>query len=438
MIGTRVKDYLPRSLYGRATLILIVPVLTLLAVMSVVFIQRLYEDVTHQMTDAVAAELSLVLQRINAAAEPDAGLEAALEVAEPLGIRLRYDDAPVVDAREAIDLSGATVIATLRESFPNLSGVDLVTANNAVVIQIESVHGPVVSTIPRLRFSARNPHQFLVLIGFTALLMTLIALLYLRGQVRPIRRLAAAASAFGKGRVVQYRPTGAAEVREAGQAFLEMRDRIERQIEQRTMMLSGVSHDLRTPLTRMRLAVDMSDDRDTANELSRDIVEMERMLTTFLDFARLDLDAEMEEVDFNDLAQASIDKFVRSGHTVEFKPSEYPAELRAQPMAVSRALENLISNAVRYGSSARVSIEADGRHISLIVEDDGPGIAEEQRKAAEKPFSRLDAARNQDAGSGVGLGLAIVKDIARQHGGQLILGVSESLGGLRAEIFVPV
>ncbi len=438
MFWTRVKDYLPRSLYGRATLIYIVPVLTLLAVVSVVFIQRLYEDVTRQMTTAVADELSLVMQRINAAPDPDTAMLSALEVAGPLRISLRFENAPVSDARAFIDLSGATVIETMRESFPDLLGVDLMAVDNFVQIQFESLHGPIVATIPRLRFSARNPHQFLVLIGFTALLMTLIALLYLRGQIRPIRRLAAAASAFGKGRVVPYRPTGAAEVREAGHAFLQMRDRIERQIEQRTMMLSGVSHDLRTPLTRMRLALDMSDDRDSADEVTRDIVEMERMLATFLDFARLDTDADMEEVDFNDLAQSSIQKFLRAGHEVQFRPSEQPATSRAQHMAISRALENLMSNAVRYGTQARISVQIDQTRIALIVEDDGPGIREEARVAAQKPFSRLDAARNQDAGSGVGLGLAIVKDIARQHGGQLILGESIDLGGLRAEIYVPV
>ena len=438
MFWGRVKAYLPRTLFGRAALIYFVPVLTILTVVSVVFIQRLYEDVTQQMTNAVADELSLIVLRMNAAAEPGAALASAREVAVPLGLSVAYRDAPIETRRGFIDRSGVTVIETLRGNFPDIGGIDLVSVDGAVILNLETVHGPIVATVPRLRFSARNPHQFLVLIGSVALFMTLIALLYLRGQVRPIRRLAAAASAFGKGRSVPYRPTGAAEVREAGQAFLEMRDRIERQIEQRTMMLSGVSHDLRTPLTRMRLAVDLIDDRESAVEITSDIVEMERMLATFLDFARLDTEAEMEAVQIVELVRASVEKFARSGRNVTLGEVADEVSLRIQPLAISRALENLISNAVRYGTTARVSIARGKEAVRLIVEDDGPGIAEADREAAQKPFFRLDAARNQDAGSGVGLGLAIAKDIARRHGGQLALGESEKLGGLRATIVLPV
>ncbi|MGI9390377.1 MAG: ATP-binding protein, partial [Boseongicola sp.] len=269
------------------------------------------------------------------------------------------------------------------------------------------------------------------------LIMTLIALLYLRGQIRPIRRLAAAATAFGKGRMLQYQPSGAAEVREAGKAFLQMRDRIERQIEQRTLMLSGVSHDLRTPLTRMRLALSLLEDPESGTQIAKDVEEMDRMLNAFLDFAKAEALDDPELTSPIKIAREAIEKATRSGSAVSAGQIDQADELELRPMALSRALDNLIGNAIRYGTSARVSLNVDDSSIRFIIEDDGPGIAAKDRDAALKPFSRLDQSRNQDAGSGVGLGLAIANDIARQHGGHLNLGESASMGGLSAEISIP-
>ena len=437
MIAQRIKSYLPRSLYGRAAMIYLVPVLTILGVMSVVFIQRLYEDVTRQMTMGVVDEISLVLQRFNGATEPQNALDAAREIADPLAIHLSITANPVSTQKEALDLSGITIIETIEIAFPNSTGVDLIAEDAMVTVGFSTAHGHLRMNILRSRFSARNPHQFLVLIGFTALIMTLIALLYLRGQVRPIRRLAAAATAFGKGRVLQYQPSGAAEVREAGQAFLEMRDRIEHQIEQRTLMLSGVSHDLRTPLTRMRLALSLLDDPDGGRQIASDVDEMDRMLNEFLDFAKAEALDDPELVNPADLAREAIEKAVRSGNAVSAGHIDQSEDIELRPMALLRALDHLISNGVRYGTSAHVSVLLDASSVRFIVEDDGPGIAERDRDAALKPFSRLDQSRNQDAGSGVGLGLAIASDIARQHGGQLHLGDSASFGGLSAEISIP-
>lgn len=436
MIGMFLKRFMPRSLFGRATLILLVPVGTIVLVMSIVFIQRLYENVTRQMTEGVVNEIVLILSRADAADTPGEALIAAVAIAQPLGLQISILDSELADQRAWIDLSGRTVISTLREGLSKVAAIDLVSREGFALVSLNSDQGPFLLEVPRARVSARNPHQFLVLIGVTSVLMVLIALLYLRGQVRPIRRLAAAASAFGKGRSVPYRPAGAAEVREAGIAFVQMRDRIERQIEQRTLLLSGVSHDLRTPLTRLRLALSMSDSSDTGN-MVRDVDEMQEMLDAFLDFARSESLGEPERIDPIPLIEAAVEKAVRAGGNVElgFLDRTDPITLRAP--AFDRVLGNLIGNSMRYGSMARVSLTVSENTVSVVVEDDGPGIPRNQREAALKPFTRLDQSRNQDAGSGVGLGLAIAGDIARQHGGSIELADSKDLGGLKASIILP-
>ncbi len=423
---------MPRSLYWRATLILMVPVLTILLVVTVVVFQRFYSDVTRQMTTSVAQEVRVVLERLDGA--PDAA--AALEIAAPLGIELAPGDTLVGTRRDWTDISGITVIATFEEELPGLMAVDLSGRRNFARLQFETSTGPVTLDVPRRRLSARNPHQFLVLIGFTAILMTGIALIYLRNQMRPIRRLALAAEAFGKGRVVPYRPAGAAEVRLAGASFLDMRDRIERQIDQRTMMLSGVSHDLKTPLTRLKLALSLMDEDDDTTAMRRDVDDMEGMIEAFLAFARGDALDEPLRTDPIELAREVVER-ARRNHPVSEGQMSGAGTAMLRPVALRRALENLVVNAVRYGNEARLSASVSENAILFIVEDSGPGIPLEKREFVLKPFSRLDVARNQNTGSGVGLGLSIAADIARQHGGALSIGDSDALGGARVEISIP-
>lgn len=340
------------------------------------------------------------------------------------------------DRRDWTDISGITVAQVLREEIPEVRTVDLVTHRGFASVEVETSSGMLVLDIPRRRLSARNPHQFLVLIGFTAILMSAIALIYLRNQMRPIRRLAFAAEAFGKGRTVPYRPAGATEVRSAGAAFLDMRDRIERQIDQRTMMLSGVSHDLKTPLTRMKLGLSLMEDDEDTRAMRQDVEDMERMLEAFLAFARGDALDEPLRTDPIQLARDVVKSTARNHPVSEGQMlGEGTAMLR--PVALKRALENLVMNAVRYGNEARLSVEISQNGIIFAVEDSGPGIPPEKRDFVLKPFVRLDAARNQNTGSGVGLGLSIAMDIARQHGGHLSIGESHDLGGARVEISIP-
>ena len=436
MIARQLKSWMPRSLYWRATLIIVVPVATLLVVGSWFFIQNLYDTVTRQMTVGVAGEVRLILARVEEAEDPASALQAALEIAAPLGFEINADNGDLDETREYFDWSGVVVVDTLREELLELRAVDLVSRDRFVRIGVDTKHGPIVLDVSRRRVSARNPHQFLVLIGLTAIAMTVIALLYMRGQIRPIRRLARAAEAFGKGKVVPYRPAGATEVRQAGTAFIDMRDRIERQIEQRTLMLSGVSHDLRTPLTRLRLALSLMEEPET-KLMERDLVDMEKMLDAFLAFAKGDSDEETTWVDPAAIVRDAVENSKRAGLSVALAGVDTGVEVEMRPMAMARALDNLIVNAVRYGNEARVGFRHEDSQVVIVVEDSGPGIAEENRETALKPFSRLDEARNQDGGSGVGLGLSIVADITRRHGGQLTLGRSEALGGLKAEISIP-
>ncbi|MBV2360919.1 two-component sensor histidine kinase [Thalassococcus sp. CAU 1522] len=424
------KHYMPRSLYGRAALILILPVVTLQLVVSVVFIQRHFEGVTQKLTRELSRSISVALDA------PGGGTTEALAQALDLRLAAVEDNAlPAQNARRWYDLTGAIVIRTLRQQLPGLERV-LIPDDSVVVAFVRHDGQLFRADIPRGRMSASNPHQLLVNMVVFGLLMTLIAFLYLRNQLRPITRLAEAAEAFGRGRALPYSPSGAVEVRAAGNAFLDMRNRIERQIEQRTMMLSGVSHDLRTPLTRLRLGLSMLEDKDR-EPLERDVEDMQRLIDAFLDFARGDAAAaQPEPVDPLSFVAEIVADAERAGQTVSLVSSEGEGRVQLRPGPLRRAVENLISNAVRYGTRCEVSVALSPRSLRIRVEDDGPGIPAQDRETALKPFVRLDPARNQDRGSGVGLGLAIAADIARAHGGVLRLGESASLGGLRADIVI--
>jgi len=430
------KRFSPRGLYGRAALILILPVVTLQLVVSVVFIQRHFEGVTRQMTFTASREVQLLLREILPADDQQQALDRVSDVANLLqiGVRFGQDDVTPTYVRRWYDLSGRAVIGTFVDLLPNLSAVQLPDDGN-VVVMLQVPQGMLELTLDRRRVAPSNPHQLFVNMVFFGGLMTLIAFFYMRNQLRPITRLAKAAEAFGRGRNVEYKPAGAVEVRAAGNAFLDMRARIERQIEQRTLMLSGVSHDLRTPLTRLKLGLSMLDEDETA-DLKRDVDEMQRMLDEFLNFARGISEAEPEPVDPETLLRELVEDFTRAGKPVTLHAIEGRGTVLLRQMAMRRAVENLINNAVRYGTRAEVSMMLTDKMLRIQVEDDGPGIPADQRGEAIKPFTRLDSARNQNKGSGVGLGLAIATDIARAHGGVLRLTQSDRLGGLRADIVI--
>ncbi|MDO5369078.1 ATP-binding protein [Paracoccus sp. (in: a-proteobacteria)] len=444
MVSSWLKHLLPRGLYGRAALILFLPVVVITLVVTVMFLQRHFEDVTQQMVETAAAEVALVTDRVLSAPDGPQALIAGQEIAVPLGLTLELPPSRTVEERRRFyDFSGRVVIADMHRRLPAVEAVDLWDLRRVRVL----VGGPrpFLLELPRRRLTPSNPHQLLVLMVATSLLMTAIASVFLRNQLRPIRRLADAADAYGRGQVKPYRPAGASEVRSAGRAFVEMRARIERQNEQRRMMLSGISHDLRTPLTRLRLGLsmlgpDLPPERDEIADMERDVAEMGTMIDAFLDHARTEAqDGGPETVAMREFMDGIVGDAQRGGQPVRlarFHSDSPDATAVIRPQALRRAIENLVGNAVRYGSRAELEAVLTSRSLRIAVEDDGPGIPPGRREEAVRPFVRLDAARNQDRGQGAGLGLAIAADIARAHGGELRLSDAR-LGGLRAEIVIP-
>ena len=438
-MAVTVKSFLPRGLYGRAALILIVPVATLVLVVSVVFVQRHYESVARQMTRALVAELALLSSVVEAevgrGADP---LGALREGARHLGFEVvPVPEAPEADLRAVTDFSGRAAIGVLRAELEGLRAVELRARPSRVLIWWQSPAGLVQLEVPRGRISATNPHQLLVLMLFTGLLMTAISFQYLRNQLKPIARLAAAADAFGRGEVVPYSVRGATEVRAAGAAFLEMRARIERQIEQRTLMLTGVSHDLRTPLTRMRLGLSMLEPGEETAALAGDVAEMERMIDDFLAFARGTGTEAPQRVALRDFVAGVIERAARAGRIAHLRGGAALPDLEVRADALGRAIENLIANANRHAARTEVEVLREGDMAVIAVEDDGPGIPAERRAEALRPFTRLGPARDPNSG-GVGLGLAIAESVARAHGGRLVLDQSARMGGLRAELRLPL
>ncbi|MCG7623375.1 ATP-binding protein [Epibacterium sp. Ofav1-8] len=435
----RLKYYLPRmpsGIYGRAALILLMPVIALQFVVSFVFIRRDLEDITQQMTYTMVRELTLIRNEVTQAEDRAAALARLDPMMGPLQMSVRFLEAGAVppDLIHFEDFSGRIVRATLAQSLPEFLSIQL-PRTKVLRTVVDTRHGPLEVEFSRRRVSVAAPHQLIVIMVFFGILLGVIAMAYMRNQLRPIKRLADAAEAFGRGRMIPYHPRGATEVRAAGAAFVDMRSRIERQIEQRTLMLSGVSHDLRTPLTRLKLGLSMLDD-DDAKPMLQDVTEMENMVNAFLDFSRGVSTSAMEEADPCALVSEAVDSWTRQGKNVLLVEAVGNRPVPLRVAAVRRALDNLISNAVRYGTRARVSVAVMQKSLRIRVEDDGPGIPDDLRGDAVRPFTRLDPARNQDRGTGVGLGLAIVADIARAHGGTLRLETSEELGGLQADIVI--
>ena len=425
---------MPKRLYYRAALILVFPVVFLQLIVSVVFIQRHFEGVTVQMTRTVAAELDLITEVI----ERD-GAVAAQQIARSLGMSMSIvsKDTKFKERRRFYDLTGLVVRRELL-NLPEILTVDL-PDNKKVYSRIKSGEEYFDLQFSRRRVSASNPHQLIVYLIVFGAFFTIIAFFYLRNQLRPITRLADAAEAFGLGENVPYDPSGALEVRAAGQAFLDMRERIQRHLKQRTMILSGVSHDLRTPITRLKLGLSLLP-KDQREPLEKDVQDMNLLLNEFLDFAKLENETEVptEDTNPNVLIDELIENFRRVDIQIESIGKIGNILLKLKPFPIKRALENLINNANRYGETIVIEKKIENNLLIISVHDDGPGIDEVYYDEVLQPFTRLDPSRNQNKGSGVGLGLPIAKEIVEGHGGRLKLSKSNILSGLSAALIIPI
>ena len=425
---------MPKRLYYRAALILVFPVVFLQLIVSIVFIQRHFEGVTVQMTRTVAAELDLITEVI----ERD-GAVAAQKIARSLGMSMSIvsQKTNFLERRRVYDLTGLVVRRELL-SLPEILNVDL-PDNRKVNARIKSGQEYFDLQFSRRRVSASNPHQLIVYLIVFGAFFTVIAFFYLRNQLRPITRLANAAEAFGLGENVPYDPSGALEVRAAGQAFLDMRERIQRHLKQRTMILSGVSHDLRTPLTRLKLGLSFLPE-EQREPLEKDVEDMNLLLNEFLDFAKQDNETDLPTEDINPtvLVNELIENFRRTGIQIESIGEIGNNLFKLKPFPIKRALENLINNADRYGQKILIEKKIENNFLIFSVHDDGPGIDEAHYDEVLQPFTRLDPSRNQNRGSGVGLGLPIAKEIAEGQGGSLKLSKSDILSGLNAALIIPI
>jgi two-component system, OmpR family, osmolarity sensor histidine kinase EnvZ len=312
--------------------------------------------------------------------------------------------------------------------------IDTVGRSNLIEIRIKLDDAIMRIYAQRSQAYASNSHIFLIWMGATSLVLMGIAVLFLRNQIRPILRLADAAESFGKGRDVDFRPRGAREVRQAGHAFIEMKRRIERAIDQRTTMLNGVSHDLRTILTRFKLSLALLEREAELEDIENDVDEMSRMLEGYLAFARGDAGEQAVATDLRELLGGLQTDAERQGHTATLRIEGDPT-VTVRPDAFRRLMFNLVSNAARHGDKIAITAQHEARWLTVNIDDDGPGIPLDLREEVFKPFVRLDEARNQDD-SGSGLGLAIARDIARSHGGDIALEDSP-IGGLRASVRIP-
>ena len=443
MIKRAIKRFLPRSLLWRAILILVVPIIIIQIIVGYVFTDRIYRGVTVQLTDGLALEVNHIINSASSVESREQALESVRLTSQALAIRTNWietDDPQIQSRARFFDISGRQLVKTLGSKAPNISDIDLVTNFRRVILYAETHHGTLRLSVSRHRATASNPHQVLVVMILASILMTTIGFLFMKNQLRPIARLAKASEDFGKGRSSEFRAQGATEVWAAGHAFLAMRKRIETHIEQRTLMLSGVSHDLRTPLTRMKLSLSMLEENEETKLLKRDVDDMEAMLQSFMAFAKGQSTENTSLVSAKVLAKDIVRSFKRSGAKIELSflgAAEDEAEITCYPAALRRALDNLLSNALRYGDLVQMNVKIGPKWVEFRVEDNGPGIPKDRREAALRPFQRLDEARNQDKGGSAGLGLSIASDVARNHGGQLTLAHSAVLGGLRANLRIP-
>jgi len=437
--GALIKGMMPTGLYARSLLIIIVPMVLLQSVVAFVFMERHWNTVTRRLSAAVTQDIAALIEMYKVYPHDADNARIRRIAAERLGLQVDFlpaTDMPPVGPKPFFSLLDQALSEEIRKQIGRPYWLDTVGNSSIVEIRIQLDDAVMRVFARRNAAYASNSEIFLLWMVGTSLVLLTVAILFLRNQIRPILRLSEAVESFGKGRdVPNFRPRGAREVRRAASAFIEMKARVERTIDQRTTMLAGVSHDLRTVLTRFKLELALIGDSPEAEAMKRDVDEMGRMLEAYLAFARGDGGEQSEPTDMEAFLDELKTDAERHGHTTAVVFHGYPV-VTVRPNAYKRCLANLVSNAARHADQIAITGHRDHRWLTVTIDDDGPGIPPHLREDVFKPFLRLDDARNQDEG-GTGLGLAIARDIARSHGGDIILGESP-IGGLRATVRIPV
>jgi two-component system osmolarity sensor histidine kinase EnvZ len=437
-IGAWIKGFLPRSLLGRSLMILLVPLVLLEIVALQIFYGSHLSVVSRRMSGAIASEIATTIALLQRFPDPDNRAWILRTARQQYEFDIHFLPDAVLPDVPQVNILGPMdddLDTSLRDKLRLPLSADWTTDRQSIVIEVQLPDGVLHIEAPRKRLYTATIYVFVIWLVGTAIVVFTIAALFMRNQVRAIRRLAIAAEAFGMGRDLgAIRPEGASEVRQAATAFNRMQERIRRFLTQRTEMLAGVSHDLRTPLTRLRLALAMlpPDDKiaqDVA-DMTGDVDEMDRMIGGYLAFARGEVSEQAQPTDFSELLQDIAAGARRSGAKIEVTaPTLLTLKLRAD--AMRRAITNLVDNARRHASLIQIAVTApDERAVYVTVDDNGPGIPEDRRESVFRPFE-------SDHAGGTGLGLTIARDIVRAHGGDIALEDSP-MGGLRARVRLPV
>jgi len=438
-LGQGFKSWMPKGLYARALLIMIVPMVVLQSVVAFVFMERHWNTVTRRLSAAVVQDIAALMDVYKGYPQDKDHALLRRIAQQRLGLVVDFlpvGDMPPPGPKPFFSLLDQSLSVQIGRQIARPFWIDTVGRSSLVEIRVQLDDSVMRVFAQRSAAYASNSEIFLLWMVGTSSVLLIVAVLFLRNQIRPIVRLADAAESFGKGREApNFRPRGALEVRRAAHAFIEMKSRIERSIEQRTAMLAGVSHDLRTILTRFKLELALIGDSPEVDGMRKDVDEMAAMLEAYLAFARGDSGEQAQPTDMAQALEELRSDAERNGHAATVAFHGLPV-VTVKPAAFKRCLGNLVSNAARYADTIAISGHRDHRWLTVTIDDDGPGIPQSMREEVFKPFLRLDDARNQDEG-GTGLGLAITRDIARSHGGDITLGDSP-MGGLRATVRIPV
>lgn len=434
-----VKRFLPQSLFGRALLILVLPTILIQLVATYTFYDRHWKNVSRWMASSLAGEIALLVHELNEA-DPERRQRLAFLAARLMNVTVTLDDVPADRkflrmGREISPIFFTELQARLSLPF----SLRLINESQILQVQVKLDRQLLTIAVTRKRLVSSTTHIFIAWMLGTALLLTAIAVVFLRNQIRPITRLATAMDSFGKGHEVPgFRTQGAEEVRRAGRAFLKMRQRLDRLISARMEMLAGISHDLRTPLTRMKLQLEMLGEKEAASDLRRDVADMEHMIAEYLDFVRGEGQEAPQQIRLKDCLGDILERYTRRDAaplSIDYKGNEELA-IHIRRHVFRRAVMNVIDNALRYGKTADITIRKTRQHVEICIDDNGPGIPRAKREAVFRPFTRLDASRNANTG-GVGLGLTITRDIILGHGGDVLL-LDAPAGGLRVLIRLPL